>query len=100
MKKRRKKQIPAFRNEAAEARFWATRDLADFLDGTEAIDETIELAPHLERRIRERTRKKLLTIRLEAWRIERAKRIAKKMGVPYQTLIRTWISEGIKRASG
>ena len=100
MTAKRKKRIPTFRSEAAEARFWATHDLTDFLEDTQAVDEAIELVPHLERRIRERTRKKLLTIRVESWRIERARRIAKKKGVSYQALIRKWIAEGIQRASG
>ncbi len=58
-----------------------------------------ELAPALERRIRERMKKRLLAIRLENWQIARAKEIARKKGVPYQRLMREWISRGIRSES-
>jgi predicted DNA binding CopG/RHH family protein len=90
-----KKRLPRFSTQAEEARFWDTHDLSEY--DTQAIDETIEMDPGLLRRIRERARKKLLTIRLEAWRIEKAKRIARKQRIPYQALLRQWIAEGMKK---
>ncbi|MBI2931636.1 MAG: hypothetical protein HYY16_08290 [Planctomycetes bacterium] len=100
MKKR--KRIPPLRTEEEIDRFWSTHSLTDYLHDTEAVDDVIELNPQLARKIRERSRKRLLTIRLEEWRIDRAKKIARERGVPYQTLLREWIdrgmrSEGVKR---
>lgn len=48
------------------------------------------------RKIRERTKKRLLSIRLEEWQIARAKEIAGKRGISYQHLMREWISSGIR----
>lgn len=93
MKKTRR--VPELKTEEDVHRFWSTHSLADYLDDTEAVDVVIRLAPALARRIRERSRKRLLTIRLEEWRIARAKEIARAKGVPYQQLLREWISRGL-----
>jgi predicted DNA binding CopG/RHH family protein len=90
------KRIPELKTEEDVHRFWSTHSLTDYLDDTEAVDEVIELAPALARRIRERSRKRLLTIRLEEWRIARAKEIARAKGIPYQQLLRDWISKGLQ----
>jgi len=89
------KRIPDLKTEEAIDRFWSTRSLTDYLGDTEEVDEILVLAPELARRIRERSRKRLLTIRLEEWRIARAKAIARAKGIPYQRLLRDWISRGM-----
>ena len=89
------KRIPDLKTEEEIDRFWSTHDLTDYLGDTEDVDEVLVLAPDLARRIRERSRKRLLTIRLEEWRIARAKAIAREKGVPYQRLLRDWISRGM-----
>lgn len=63
------------------------------------VDEVIALPPALARRIQERMKKRMLAIRLEEWQIARAKEIARKKGVPYQQLMREWISRGIRQES-
>ncbi|MBI4564592.1 MAG: hypothetical protein HY716_07875 [Planctomycetes bacterium] len=78
--KKSPKRIPIFKTEEEIDRFWSTRSLTDYLEDTEAVDDVIELAPALARKIRERSRKRLLTIRLEEWRIRRAKEIARRKG--------------------
>lgn len=40
---------------------------------------------------------KRVNLRLRPSQIEAAKEIAKKKDIPYQTLIRSWIAEGIWR---
>lgn len=92
----KKKRIPELLTEEEIDRFWSTHSLADYLHDTEPVDEILSLAPELARRIRERARKRLLTIRLEEWRIRQAKAIARAKGVPYQRLLRDWISSGIR----
>lgn len=93
---RKRVRIPHLKTEEEIDRFWSKHSLADVLEDTEAVDEVIELSPELARKIRERSRKRLLTIRLEQWRVERAKKIARASGVPYQQLLREWISRGIR----
>lgn len=92
---KRVKRIPALRTEEEIDHFWSTHDLTDYLGDTEDVDEIFVLAPDLARRIRERSRKRLLTIRLEGWRIAQAKAIAREKKVPYQRLLRDWISRGM-----
>ena len=60
------------------------------------VDAMIELAPDLERRIRSRMKKRLVAIRLEEWQIARAKEAAAKRGIPYQQLLREWITSGMR----
>jgi predicted DNA binding CopG/RHH family protein len=97
--KKKTKRIPELKTEEDVHRFWSTHSLTDYLDDTEAVDEVIELSPELARKIRERSRKRLLTIRLEEWRIKRAKEIARKKGIPYQQLLREWIGRGMSADS-
>ena len=91
------KKLPNFKTREEEARFFDTHDMGPYLDQMEDVTDKIELHPDLIRRIRERFRKHLMAIRLEQWQILRAKEIAKRKGVPYQRLMREWISEGIRR---
>ncbi len=93
--KKRIKRIPDLKSEEEIDRFWSTHSLTDYLGDTEEVDEILVLAPGLARRIRERSRKRLLTIRLEEWRIARAKSIARARKIPYQRLLREWISRGM-----
>ena len=89
------KRIPELKTEAEVHRFWSTHSFADYHDDTEAVDEVIALSPGLARKILERSRKRLLTIRLEERRITRAKEIARTKGIPYQQLLRDWITRGL-----
>lgn len=91
-----KRRIPPLRTEEATDRFWSEHSLADYLGDTEAVDEVLELAPDLARKIRERSRKRLLTIRIEGWMVDRAKKIAREKRIPYQRLLRDWIGQGMR----
>ena len=93
------RKLPKFRSKEEEARFFETHDMAPYWDELKDADNLIELAPDLARRIRERMKKRLMAIRLEEWQITRAKEIARKKGVPYQTLMRQWIAQGIRQES-
>lgn len=90
------RKLPTFRSEQEEIRFFETHDMADYWEQLDKVDEVIELAPALERRIRERMKKRLVAIRLEEWQIARAKELAVKKRVPYQKLLREWISQGLR----
>jgi predicted DNA binding CopG/RHH family protein len=90
------KKLPKFNSPGEEIRFFETHDMADYWDQLEEADTVIQVAPALAQRIRERMKKRMLAIRLEEWQIARAKEIAKRKGIPYQQLMREWISHGIR----
>lgn len=104
-KEKKIKRVPLLKSEKAIAKFWDTHDSTEYLDDMEEVKEPFELDPRLEKKIRERHKKRLLTLRLEQGQIDDARRIAVKKGVGYQTLLREWIVLGIHqewktRASG
>jgi len=89
------KKVPEFRTEEEEARFWDEHDSTEFIEDFEPVE--IELSPELEDEIlSKRELKKPITLRLEPSQIDAVKRIAVKKGLPYQTLIRLWITERIR----
>jgi len=94
----KKKKLPIFKSEEEEARFWGTHNLEDYLHEFEPADEMFLLSPSLAHKIRERAKKRLISIRLAHWEIEKSKQIAKQRKVPYQTLLREWIDAGLKAA--
>ncbi|MFZ5646085.1 MAG: CopG family antitoxin [Bacillota bacterium] len=89
------KKIPEFKTEEEEARFWDEHDSTDFIEEFEPVD--IKVAPELEIEIlKKRELKKPITLRLEPKQINDVKKIAIRKGLPYQTLIRMWITERIE----
>lgn len=94
---KKKRMLPELKTEREEREFWDTHSLADYIDDMERVDEEIQVAPELARKIIERSKKKMIAIRLEHWQLQRTKAIAAKRRVPYQHLLRDWISQGLKR---
>jgi predicted DNA binding CopG/RHH family protein len=72
------------------AEFWETHDSTDYLDQM----EDVELKQGIPQDYR------VISLRLEAEDIERAKRLARRKGVPYTVLLRMWIKEKLAEASG
>lgn len=97
---KQEKALPDFKNEREEAEFWDTHSMADYWDQLEPEEVKIELAPELAAKIKERSKAKRVTLRLRVSQIEAAKEIARKKDIPYQTLIRSWIVEAIRRERG
>ena len=96
-----KKKLPRLKTEKEVHKFWSKHDLTDYLHEADELDEKIQLDPGLAHRIRERTKKKMIALRLERWQMERAKAIVRKRHIPYQHLLRFWISHGLRQeASG
>lgn len=91
-----KTKIPRFKSKSDEEAFWETHSVADYAGDLRKIDDLFVLAPALSEKIRERAKKKSISIRLAQWEIESAKRIAKARKMPYQRLLREWIDRGIK----
>lgn len=92
---KKKEPIPEFKSEQEIAEFWDTHSVADYWDEFEP--DEVELDPGLAARIKERSKTKRVTLRLRVSQIEAAKEIAKKKDIPYQTLMRSWIAQGIEQ---
>ena len=86
--KAKKKKIPAFKNEEEERIFWSERDSSEFLDWTKA-NPTIfpKLKPSL----------KSISIRLPESMIEQLKVLANKRDLPYQSLLKIYLSDKISQ---
>ena len=82
------KKIPKFTSEKKEREFWQNADSTEYVDY-----KTIEhwRFPNLK------LTSKPITIRLPQSLIERVKIKAHKRDIPYQTLIKTLIFEGIAK---
>jgi predicted DNA binding CopG/RHH family protein len=78
--------IPKFNNEAEEFKFWSSIDLADYF---ESEDLQAVAFPNLKPSSRP------ISIRLPEGMLIRLKEQANAMNVPYQSLIKQYISEGI-----
>ena len=81
------KTIPTFNNENEERIFWETNDVTEYLDMSQ------------EKRVRFPNLKKTtksISIRLPVDMIDALKVKANSMDVPYQSLIKMILSEGLK----
>jgi len=70
--------------------------MAQYLGSMERLDAAIALDPRLAERVKERAKKRLISLRLPLWQIDGAKRIGKRKNRPYQTLIQAWIAQGLR----
>lgn len=80
------KKIPKFTNEAEERRFWQQHDSSEYLDWSDAEEVVLS-------RLKPSTRK--ISIRLPESMIEGLKILANKRDVPYQSLLKIFLSERI-----
>ena len=93
---RRQPKIPKFRDDREAAEFWSTHDSTPY--ERELREVAVKASPELRRRIAARAEiKKPVTLRLEPYQIAAAKRVAREKSVPYQTLLRMWIAEGLAK---
>ena len=81
-----KKKIPKFKTEVEERKFWHENDSSQYIDWADA--EEIVLP-----RLKPSTRK--ISIRLPESMIEELKLLANKRDVPYQSLLKIFLSERI-----
>ncbi len=84
--KKKLKPIPRFRTEAAERRFWETHDSTDYVDWSKA--ERMRF-PNLKLSTAS------ISLRLPQGLLDRIKIAANKRDVPYQSLIKVWLSEKV-----
>ncbi len=84
------KRVPRFRNESAEAEFWRRSDSTEYVDYSRAGKAVFpDLKPST----------KSISIRLPESLLQRLKTIANKKDVPYQSLIKMYLSEKIREES-
>ena len=86
---KRLKPIPKFRSEAEERRFWEANDSTDYVDWKSAERRRL---PNL------RPSTTSISLRLPVGLLERIKMEANKRDVPYQSLIKTWLSAKVDRS--
>jgi predicted DNA binding CopG/RHH family protein len=77
-----------FKSEDAEREFWSKQDSTEIVDWTRAERVTLAaLRPSLE----------TISLRLPTLMLEEIKRLAHKQDVPYQSLIKLFLAERVKR---
>ena len=83
-----KKKIPHFKNEDDEREFWATHDSTDYIDWSKAKRVVF---PNLKPSVRS------ISLRLPESMLEGLKVLANKKDVPYQSLMKIFLSERIEK---
>ena len=86
---KRRLKIPKFKNENQEREFWSKIDLADYFDSKDL--QTVSF-PNLKPSSR------AISIRLSEPMLLRLKERANERHVPYQSLIKQYIAEGIVKS--
>lgn len=84
---KKKLVVPKFKNEEEESNFWAGLDLTKYFEPSD-LKRGI-MFPNLKRT------KRLISIRLSEDLISKVKEKASKIDVPYQSLIRQYIQQGV-----
>lgn len=81
------KSIPKFKNEAAERKFWAEHDSTEYVDWSNAKRAVF---PNLK------PSTKTISLRLPEALLEELKLLANKRDVPYQSLLKVFLSERVE----
>ena len=82
------KKAPKFKNEIAERTFWENNDSSDYVDWKQAKPVTMaNLKPST----------KTISLRLPEMLLDSIKIEANKRDMPYQSLIKVWLSEDVKQ---
>lgn len=81
-----KKKIPKFSSEVEERKFWQENDSTEYIDWSDAEEVLFS-------KLKPSTRK--ISIRLPELMVEELKLLANKRDVPYQSLLKTFLSERI-----
>lgn len=80
------KKIPKFKTEDAERDFWATHDSTEYVDWSKAKRTVF---PNLK------PSTKTISLRLPETMLEELKALANRRDVPYQSLLKVFLSERI-----
>ena len=83
----KKNKIPKFRSEEEERDFWSSQDSTKYVDWPKAKNVVL---PRLKPSMRS------ISIRFPEILIEELKMLAHKKDIPYQSLIKAYLSEKVK----
>jgi predicted DNA binding CopG/RHH family protein len=88
----RRKKLPDMRGWSDEqiAQFWETHDSTEYVGQMEEARVELEIPEDF----------RVISLRLDTEDIERAKRLARRKGVPYTALLRMWIQEKLSETEG
>ena len=81
------KSIPTFKSEDAERQFWAEHDSTEYVDWSKARRAVF---PNLK------PSTKTISLRLPQTLLEEIKLLANKRDVPYQSLLKVFLSERVE----
>lgn len=87
-KTKKEKTRPEFRSEDEEREFWANSDSTDYVDWDDARRVVL---PNLK------PSTKTISLRLPAMMLAELKLLANKRDVPYQSLLKIFLAERIKK---
>ncbi len=88
MKNKKVKLIPKFKNEDEERDFWDKVDTTEYFDMENPIDMDLsQLKPSTES----------ISLRLPSYMLKRIKEIANARDVPYQSLMKMFLAQQIKK---
>jgi predicted DNA binding CopG/RHH family protein len=83
-----KKKIPQFKSEEEERNFWQSHDSTEYVDWNKAERLTLaNLKPSV----------KTISLRLPESMLEELKLLANKRDVPYQSLVKVFLSDRIEQ---
>ena len=82
-----KRQFPKFKSEEEERKFWAEEDTTEYIDWSQSRKAKF---PNLKPSLRS------ISIRLPESLIERYKILANKRDVPYQSLMKVFLTEKLE----
>ena len=80
------KKIPEFKNEDEEREFWATHDSTEYIDWSKAQKAVF---PNLK------LSTESISLRLPSILLARIRQLANKKDVPYQSLMKIFLSEKV-----
>lgn len=84
----KKRKIPTFKNEKAEAQFWQTHDSSDYIDWSKA---------HRVRLPNLKPSSTTISLRIPVSMLDSIKVKANKQDVPYQSLIKVMLAEKLQQ---
>ncbi len=82
------KKIPNFKTEDEERKFWDTHDSTDYVDWSKARHV---IFPNLK------LTRQPISLRVTTSLLAKVKVVANKKDMPYQTLMKQYISEGVEK---
>lgn len=82
------KQIPNFRNEDEERKFWDTHSSVDYIDWSKAKRA---IFPNLQ------LTRKPISLRVTTSLLAKVKVVANKKDMPYQTLMKQYIQDAVEK---